>query len=106
MFSKQEITRLKEITILPDAEILASSGPDRGAGSENAGWEFKTEWNSDQYLQWVTPRLSASFQALGGRESDLTFSRYLDGDTETLKIQTIPQGPRLRVRINLEVYAD
>lgn len=43
MFSKQEITRLKEITILPDAEILASSGPDRGAGSENAGWEFKTE---------------------------------------------------------------
>jgi hypothetical protein len=100
------MAKLEEMTMPPGAEILASSGPYRAAGSEKARWEFKTEWSSDRYLRWVTPRLSASFHALGGRESDLTFSRYLDGDTETLKIQPASEGPRLSVRVRLEIYAD
>ena len=106
MFLRQEMTRLEQMTVPPDAQILISYCPDREAPAETAHWEFKTEWKSEQYLQWVTPRLSDSFRDLRATESQLTFSRYLDGDMETVKVEAVSEGPRLHVRISLEVYPD
>lgn len=106
VFLKQELTKLQEITIPPDAEVLPSSGPDSVTGSQTTNWEFRTEWRSEQYFRWVAPRLANSFQALGEHDSQLDFSRDLDGDAETVKIKVVSEGTRLRVRVTLEVYPD
>lgn len=105
-FLKQEIARLQEITIPPDGEPLVSSAPDHRAGSETANLEFKTEWRSEQYFRWVIPRLSKTFRALGEHNSQLTFSRNLDGDAETVRIQIVSQVPELHIRVTLEIYPD
>lgn len=105
-FLKQEMTRIQEITIPPGAEMLASSGPEHRDGSMTADWEFRTEWESEVYLRWVTPRLSNSFQTLRSHESQLSFSRRLDGDAEFLTIKFVSETPRLHVRLTFAAYPD
>jgi len=59
-----------------------------------------------QYIRWVDPRLSDRFRVLRITESQLVFSRYLDGDSESVKIEVVSEHPSLHVRVTLEVYPD
>lgn len=103
---RQEIARVEQLTVPPGAPILISSGPDQGSTGATAHWEFSTEWSSVQYIRWVDPRLSDRFRALRATEFQLVFSRYLDGDSESVKIEVVSEHPRLNVRVTLEVYPD
>ena len=106
MSLRQEMARVEQLTVPPGAPILTSSGPDRGPTGATAHREFSTESSSVRYIRWVNPRLRDNFRALRETLSQLIFSRYLDGESETIKIEVVSEGPRLQVRVSLEVYPD
>ena len=103
---RQEMARVEQLTVPPGDTILVSSGPDLGPTGATAHWEFSTESSSTQYIRWVDPRLRNNFRSLRETASQLIFCRYRDGESETIKVDVVSEGPRLQVRVSLEVYPD
>jgi hypothetical protein len=103
---RQEMARVEQLTVPPGGAILVSSGPDQGPTGATAHWDVSTESNAVQYMRWVGPRLSDRFRVLRITGSQLVFSRYLDGDSETIKIEVVSEHPRLQVHVTFELYPD
>ena len=69
-------------------------------------WTFATAWNRVRYGDWLKAQISPPFSVVRDAPEELTFSRYADGDTHSLAIETPQVGDSLRVRVTLCVYPD
>ncbi len=103
---RTEIDKVQNLTI-PDASYPANSH-ERRTGRYGAGvaWEFDTAMSSDAYIHWVSSRLVPQFTAHTNSQSAWFFSRYRDGDEETIRIETTPRSGRLHVLVTLDFYPD
>ncbi|MGO9119439.1 MAG: hypothetical protein ACLQPD_17750 [Desulfomonilaceae bacterium] len=105
-FSKTETDNIKNLTI-PNGSY-PTDDPDKPIGlyGVTAAWEFDTAMNSEAYVRWVSSRLEHAFTPHTNAQSGLYFSRYLDGDEETIQIDTTSRSEKLHVLVTLEMYPD
>jgi hypothetical protein len=93
----REVNRAIERTV-PGEQKPYSSGLERDRWSASASWEFDSSWAWPQYTEWVTGRLSPAFERIESTDDVLVFVRVLDGDTHTIRLERIQQGPPIRIR--------
>lgn len=56
-------------------------------------------------MQWVTDRLSPEFERVASPDSVLVFIRVLIGDTHTIRLEIVRQGPPIRIRATFTARA-
>ena len=66
-------------------------------------WTFATLWDRARYGEWVKAQLLPEFSEVG---DDLTFSRHVNGDGQSIVIETRPEQDSLRVQVTLCAYPD
>ena len=105
-FLKTETDYIKNLTI-PNGSY-PTDDPDKPLGlyGVTAAWEVDTAMSSEAYVRWVSSRLEPAFTPHTNSQSPLYFSRYLDGDEETIQIDTTSRSEKLHVLVTLEMYPD
>lgn len=105
-FLKTETERIKSLTT-PNG-LYPANDPDRPIRNHGAtsAWEFDTAMSSDAYVRWVSSRLEPAFTPHMNAQVPLYFSRYRDGDEETIQIDTTSRSEKLHVLVTLEIYPD
>jgi hypothetical protein len=74
--------------------------------SETGPWEFDTKMSRAEHAEWLTGKLRDRFRLASRTDSQLTFSRNLDGDTEGVTVHLVPSGGHLHVRVEVVVSPD
>lgn len=103
---QRQMLMLEGNTAPPGSEIVARSGPFRNEWSLTASWEVETKSNRAQYSEWVAARLQPAFALVRKEESRLVFSKYDNGDAQSLEIEFAPMKEKLHVRVLFRSYPD
>lgn len=93
------VRSLRDATVPAGAHLLNASPLTWGAWNVQATWDIETTLSRDEYTRRVGERL------IGFHRHELTFTRMLPGDTQTVRIEEISGGPPLRVRIRFTSLA-
>ena len=96
-----------ERKIVPlDAQVLARSGPVQGKWSITATWDIETKMDRVEYSKWVTSQLVPEFKIVRVDESQLTFSKHTDGDTNSIECKLALTNAKLHILARFSVSPD
>lgn len=90
---------LVERTMPPGASLVSFSGLTRNESGVSAEWEVATGMTWSAYALWVKDHLGKDFSAGPGERSPLSFRKVLPGDEVSLRVERLPSGPPLHVRV-------
>jgi len=105
-YLQQEVSDLQRRTIPPDSRRINQHSFTRRELGASASWDFESDDAFDAYKSWVTSRLRPDFQARETINSRLRFSKDVQGDVETLSLETASSSGALHVAVKLEIYPD
>ncbi len=103
---QQEASDLQQRTTPSGSHLLDQHPITRGEWGASASWEIESHDSPDIYKDWVTSRLRPDFQVRPTANSGLRFSKYVQGDVETLSLETASPSGTLHVAVKLEIYPD
>ena len=66
--------------------------------SVTAEWRFETEGTVEEYTEWVSGRLNSQFTKTAANHV-VVFSRHLDGDLHTVRIEAHLEDGKVRVHV-------
>ena len=89
-----------------DAQVLARSGPVQGNLSITATWDIETKIDRGEYSQWVTCHLVPEFKAVRADDSQLTFSKTTEGDTNSIECKFALTNAKLHILATYSVSPD
>lgn len=105
-FLKRHSQELVDFTVPINSSSMVRASVQQTTWVETASWEFDTKMSRAEYTEWVTARLRDRFRAASGTDSQLSFSRNLDGDTEAITVRPVPSEGNLHVRVEVVVSPD
>lgn len=97
---------VRPLTIPGDSTNLQETAIEGGPWSQKISWEFDSKLSPFQYFEWADERLKGSFKRTQTSQDEAIFTRNLDGDAETVAIQTRRDGDVVHVRIKVSVVPD
>lgn len=83
----------------PDDQVLARSGPVQNDWSLTATWDIETKMDRVEYSKWVTSQLVPEFKIVRADESQLTFSKQVDGDMNSIECKFTQMDEQFRVQV-------
>lgn len=105
-YLQQEASDLQQRTLPSDSRLVNQHPLTHQESGASASWEFDSNYAPDAYNRWVTSRLLPDFQPRETASSRLRFSKYAQGDVETLSVETASSSGTLHVTVKLEIYPD
>lgn len=69
-------------------------------------WEFDLDQEPQQYVEWLTDKLSGDFKRVRSSGDCLLFAKGIDGDTESIAVRINRGHQKLHVRVDVKVVAD
>lgn len=97
---------LVDLTVPIDSSSIVRSSVQRTTWAEKVSWEFDTKMSRAQYTDWVNGKLKDRFRVASSADSQLSFSRNLGNDTESISVHLVPSGGNLHVRVDVVVSPD
>ena len=97
---------LVDLTAPIDSSSIVRSSVQRTTWAEKVSWEFDTKMNRAEYTDWVNGKLKDKFRVASGADSQLSFSRNLGNDTESITVHFVPSGDHFHVRVEVVVSPD
>ena len=97
---------LADLTVPIDSSSIVRSRVQRTAWGERVSWGFDTKMTPAEYTDWVKGKLRDGFHVASRTESELSFSRDLGNDTESITVHLVPSGDDLHVRVEVVVSPD
>ena len=95
------------ILIVPnDASKVIKSEIQHTLWSDALHWEFDLDQEPQQYVEWLTDRLSGDFRMVRSSGHSLMFAKGIDGDTESIAVRINSGHQTLHVRVDVKVVAD
>jgi hypothetical protein len=94
------------LTVPIDSSSIVRSSVQRTTWAEKAAWEFDTKMSRAEYADWINGKLKDRFRVASSADSQLSFTRNLDNDTEAITVSLIPSGDHLHVRVEAAISAD
>lgn len=82
---QREMERIERKIVPLDAQVLARSGPAHSNWSITVSWDVETNMDRAEYSKWVTSQLAPEFKIVRAGESQLTFSKHAEGDTDSVE---------------------
>ena len=73
--------------------------------SVTAEWHFETEGTVEEYTEWVSGRLNPQFTKMAAANQVMVFSRHLDGDLHTIRIEAHLEDGKVRVHVIFQAMA-
>jgi hypothetical protein len=67
-------------------------------------WEFESEWQWKEYIEWVTKNLDGEYSLISANETEAQFQRTVTGDVYNVQIENISTGSFLRIGVRFEAY--
>jgi hypothetical protein len=101
---EQEIKNLKNHTMPPNSRLVRTSQILRTDNSLSIFWEFESEWQWKEYIEWVTKNLDGEYSLISANETEAQFQRTVTGDVYNVQIENISTGSFLRIRVKFEAY--
>ncbi len=101
-----EVSDLQQRTIPSGSQLVNEHPLTRREWGASASWEIESDYSPDAYRNWVTSALRPDFQVREAANSHLVFSKDVQGDAETLSLETTSSSGTLHVAVKLEVYPD
>lgn len=106
-FFSTEFARVKTATLPPDAGILGDLRLDRAASSRSAGWEIESKLTWEKYVASVEGLLAGyRRQEEHERAAAVSFTKRADGDSFSVSLEKLANGPPLKVRVTFVAAAD
>jgi hypothetical protein len=105
-FLEQHSQELVDLTVPIDSSSLVRAGVLRTTWAEKASWEFDTKMGRAEYTEWLNGKLKGRYHVASSTDLQLTFFRNLDNDTEAIKVNLVPSGDRLHVRVEAAIFPD
>lgn len=103
---QREMEAIERKIVPLDAQVLARSGPAQSNWSITATWDIETKMDRVEYSKWVTSQLVPEFKVISVDESQLTFSKQTDGDTNSIECKLALTNAKLHVLARFSVSAD
>lgn len=103
---RQEVEALEVRTVPHEAGIRVRSGPVRSNWSVAASWDFDTTMSRVTYSNWLAAQLEPELKMVTADETQLAFSKYKGGDTESVECTFSLTGRALHVHVVFDAYAD
>jgi hypothetical protein len=105
-YLEREVRELQQRTMPADSHLVRQHSPAIQGWAARADWEFESNYSPDAYFRWVTGRLEPDFRIHETANSPRRFSRYTQGNVETVSIETASASGALHVAIKFELYPD
>lgn len=105
-FLEQHSQELVDFTVPIDSSNMVHGSVQRTTWAEMASWEFDTKMSRAEYAEWVTAKLRDRIRLVSRTDSQLSFSRNLNGDMEAITVHLVPSGGNLHVRVEAVVSPD
>lgn len=105
-YADQLVREIASRTVPPQATQLTAVRADVRPCVIGQEWSFVTGLDPARYRQWVGSRVSGGFKQLPSSGERLIFSRYDQGDANSLTIESGPSRDGTRVRVHLCVFPD
>lgn len=106
IFLEGHSQELVDLTVPIDSSSIVRSSVQRTTWAEKVSWEFDSEMSRAEYTNWVSGKLKDRFRVASSADSQLSFLRSLDNDTESIIVQLVPSGDHLHVRVEVVVSPD
>ena len=103
---QREVEAIERKIVPLDAQVLARSGPVQGNLSITATWDIETKMDRGEYSKWVTSQLVPEFKAVRADDSELTFSKTTDGDTNSIECKFALTNAKLHILATFSVSPD
>lgn len=97
---------LVDLTVPVDSSSMVRSSAQRTMWAEKVSWEFDTKMSRAQYTDWINGKLKDGFRVASTADSQLSFSRNLGNDTESITVHLVPSGDHLHVRVEAGISPD
>ena len=97
---------LVDLTVPIDSSNIVRSSVQRTTWAEKVSWEFDTKMSRAEYTDWVSGKLKDKFHVGSSADSQLSFSRNLGNDTESITAHLVPSGDHLHVRVEAGITPD
>ena len=97
---------LVDLTVPIDSSGMVRSSVQRTTWAEKVSWEFDTKMSRTEYTDWVNGKLKDKFRVASSADSQLSFSRNLGNDTESITLHLVPSGDHLHVRVEAGISPD
>lgn len=97
---------LVDLTVPIDSSSIVRSSVQRTTWAEKVSWEFDTKMSRAEYIDGVSRKLKDSFRVASSADSQLSYSRSLGNDTESITMHLVPSGDHLHVRVEVVVSPD
>jgi hypothetical protein len=105
-FLERHSQELVDLTVPIDFSSIVRSSVQRTTWGEKASWEFDTKMSRAEYADWINGKLKDRFRVASGTDSQLSYSRNLDGDTEAITVHLVPSGDHLHIRVEAGISPD
>src|SRR5256885_5208371 len=105
-FLERHTQELMDLTVPIDSSSIVRSNVQRTTWAEKASWEFDTKMSRAEYTDWVEGKLKDRFRVASSTDSQLSFTRNLDNDTEAITVHLVPSGDHLHVRVEAAISSD
>jgi len=105
-FLEQHSQELVDLTVPIGSSSLVRGSVQRTTWSETGSWDFDTKLSRAEYTEWLNGKLRDQFHIANRADTQLSFSRNPDGDTEAVTVHLVPSGDHLHVRVEVVVSPD
>jgi hypothetical protein len=105
-FLERHSQELVDFTVPINSSSMVRASVQQTTWVETASWEFDTKMSRAEYTEWVNGKLRDRFRTAKSADSPLSFSRNLDGDTESITVHLVASGNHLHVRVDGAVSPD
>lgn len=102
----REMEAMERKIVPPEAQVLARSGPVQNDWSLTATWDIETKMDRVEYSKWVTSQLVPEFKIVRVDESQLTFSKQVDGDMNSIECKFTQMDEQFRVQVAFSARPD
>ena len=104
--AQREVEAIERKIVPRDAQVLARSGPVQSNLSITATWDIETKMDIGEYSKWVTSQLLPEFKIVRADESQLSFSKTTDGDTNSIECKFALTNVKLHILALFKVSPD
>lgn len=94
---RSEMEAIERKIVPLDARVLDRSRPVQSNWSITASWDIETKMDKAEYSKWVTSQLVPKFKIVKADESQLTFSKQADSDTDSVECKFSLTNEKLHI---------
>lgn len=105
-FLERHWQELVDLTVPIDSSSIVRRSVERTTWAEKVLWEFDTKMSRAEYTDWVSGKLKDRFRMTSSADSQLSYSRSLGNDTESITMHLVPSGDYVHVRVEVVVSPD